>query len=62
MFSPELNGLDAIKYAFGNKLSAEKLWGKNKDFNLFNEAHKVDIPIYFCAGRYDYTIPSSLVL
>lgn len=61
LFSPESNGLDAIKYACGNKLSAETLWGTNKDFNLFNEARKVDIPIYFCAGRYDYTTPSALV-
>jgi len=61
LFSTESSGLDAIKYACGNKLSAEKLWGTNNDFNLFNEARKVDIPIYFCAGRYDYTTPSVLV-
>lgn len=61
LFSPESNGLDAIKYVFGNKLSAEKLWGTNNDFNLFNDVKKVDIPIYFCAGRYDYTTPSVLV-
>ena len=61
LFSPESNWLDAIKYICGNKLSAEKLWGTNKDFNLFNDVKKVDIPIYFCAGRYDYTTPSVLV-
>jgi pimeloyl-ACP methyl ester carboxylesterase len=61
LFSPESNGLDAIKYACGNILSAKKLWGTNKEFNLFNEVKKVDIPVYFCAGRYDYTTPSVLV-
>jgi len=61
LFSPESNGLDAIKYAYGNKLSAEKLWGTNKEFNLFNDLKKVDIPVYFCAGKYDYTTPSVLV-
>lgn len=61
LFSPESNGLDAIKYACGNILSAEKLWGTNKEFNLFKDVKKVDIPVYFCAGRYDYTTPSVLV-
>lgn len=61
LLSAESNGLDAIKYAFGNKLSAEKLWGTNNEFNLFDEAQKVDIPVYFCAGIYDYTTPSVLV-
>lgn len=61
LFSPESNGLDAIKYACGNILSAEKLWGTNQEFNLFNDVRKVDIPVYFCAGRYDYTTPSVLV-
>lgn len=61
LFSSESNGLDAIKYACGNILSAKKLWGTNKEFNLFNEVKKIDIPVYFCAGRYDYTTPSVLV-
>jgi len=61
LFSPESNGLDAIKYVCGNKLSAEKLWGTNNEFNLFNDVKKVNIPVYFCAGRYDYTTPSVLV-
>lgn len=61
LFSPESNGIDAIKYACGNRLSAEKLWGTNNEFNLFNDIRKIDIPVYFCAGRYDYTTPSVLV-
>lgn len=61
LFSPESNGIDAIKYACGNILSAEKLWGTNKEFNLFDDVKKVDIPIYFFAGKYDYITPSILV-
>ena len=36
-------------------------WGTNKEFNLFNDVKKVDIPVYFCARRYDYATPSVLV-
>lgn len=61
LFSYECNGWDGIKYALGNKLSADKLWGQNPDYDLFSEMKSVAVPVYFCLGRYDYTTPSSLV-
>jgi L-proline amide hydrolase len=61
LYAPEYNGIDSLKYIIGNKISAETLWGKNPDYNLIEEVNKVDIPVYFCAGRYDYTTPSELV-
>jgi pimeloyl-ACP methyl ester carboxylesterase len=61
MFSPEYNGIDSIRFMLGNKMSAETLWGTNKEFNLMTDVKKVNIPVYFCVGRYDYTTPSTLV-
>lgn len=61
LFSQEYNGLDSIRYIFGNKISAKKLWGTNNEFNLIKNVKILDVPVYFCAGRYDYITPSGLV-
>lgn len=61
LFSTEYNGLDALKFLIGNRLSAQTLWGTNQDYDLLNDVKNVDIPVYFCAGRYDYITPSVFV-
>lgn len=36
------------------------MWKERLHTNLFQEVPKIDIPIYFFAGRYDYNTPSEL--
>lgn len=61
LFSSESNGLDAIKYAFGNKISAEKLWRTNNELNLFNDEIKVDILVYFVLEDMNIVIDFSYI-
>ncbi|WMM23901.1 alpha/beta hydrolase [Tissierella sp. MB52-C2] len=60
IFSPEYTGIDGIKFALGNKFSADTMWGHNKDLDFIRDMPEVKVPIYFCAGRYDYNTPSVL--
>jgi len=61
IFSPEYTGLDGIKFAIGNKFTAEAMWGDNEDLNFIEEVTVLKVPVYFVAGRYDYNTPSGLV-
>lgn len=60
IFSPEYRGIDGIKFALGNKFSADTMWGHNKDLDLIKDITEVKVPIYFYTGRYDYNTPSVL--
>ncbi len=60
-FSPEYTGIDGIKFALGNKFTADTMWGHNDDVDFIRDLPEVKVPIYFCVGRYDYNTPSILV-
>ncbi|MBU5427579.1 alpha/beta hydrolase [Tissierella pigra] len=61
IFSPEYTVIDGIKFALGNKFSADTMWGYNKDLDFIRGIPEIEVPIYFCAGRYDYNTPSVLI-
>lgn len=61
LFSPEYTGIDGIKYALGNKFTADAMWGQNNDLDFIRDLPEVNVPVYFCVGRYDYNTPSILV-
>lgn len=61
IFSPEYTGIDGIKMALGSKFTAETMWGHNSDLDFIRDIPEVRVPIYFCAGRYDYNTPSELI-
>lgn len=61
IFSPEYTGVDGIKFALGSKFTADTMWGHNLDLNFIKDIPEVKVPIYFCAGRYDYNTPSELI-
>lgn len=61
IFSPEYTGIDGIKFALGNKFSADTMWGDNLDLDFIRDVSEIKVPIYFCAGRYDYNTPSTLI-
>lgn len=61
IFSPEYTGIDGLRFALGNKFTADTMWGHNVDLNFISDLPEVKVPIYFCAGRYDYNTPSIII-
>jgi len=60
--TPEYTFMDILKMGFDPDFSARHLW--NEEFyqiNLFEQIPKIDVPVYFLAGRYDYFTPSEIV-
>jgi pimeloyl-ACP methyl ester carboxylesterase len=37
------------------------MWPKMKDIDFFTQARKLDVPVYFLEGRYDYNAPTEIV-
>ncbi len=60
--SPEYSIVDLIKFTIGALFSLRMMW-KNvlQDINLFEQVKEVEVPVYFCAGKYDYNTPFELV-
>lgn len=54
LFSPEYQLSDLLKLSKGNKESTQNLLPTLQEFNAFKEIPKLDIPAYFCVGKYDY--------
>lgn len=61
IFSPEYTGIDGIKFALGSKFTSDTMWGHNADLDFIKQVPKVAVPVYFCAGRYDYNTPFQLI-
>jgi pimeloyl-ACP methyl ester carboxylesterase len=58
----EYNICDLVNYFSGNTLSLENIW--NSDFvkiNYFEQAQRIEVPIYFFVGRHDYQTSFELV-
>jgi len=58
--SPDYDLLDGLRFFRGQEFSEEHLWKERLHTNLFEEAPRIDVPVYFFAGRYDYNTPSEL--
>jgi len=60
--SPEYSIVDLIKFVIGALFSLRRMW-KNvlQEINLFEQVKEVEVPVYFCAGKYDYNTPFELV-
>ncbi|REB11496.1 alpha/beta hydrolase [Sporosarcina sp. BI001-red] len=54
LFSNEYNLLDVIRYNYGMGYSQEKLVNHILENPLPNIVSKIDIPLYFIMGKYDY--------
>jgi pimeloyl-ACP methyl ester carboxylesterase len=50
------------KYNFllGIQYSLKLVWPKLNGIDFFVEASELNVPVYFCEGRYDYVVPSVL--
>lgn len=50
-----------LEWLHGPYFSIEHLWKELQSVNLFQQAPRIEIPVYFLAGRHDYYTPSSIV-
>ena len=51
---------EKIGFFMGINFSLNLIWSHLTDVDLFTQAKELNVPVYFCAGRYDYTVPSIL--
>src|SRR5262249_8781894 len=52
---------DSAKFNDGNAFSLKTMFSALMDANLMKTATKLDVPVYFLAGRHDYNTPFALV-
>lgn len=60
--TPEYSLIDILKMGMNPLFSIKHLW--NDEFykmNLSKQVPKIEVPVYFLAGRYDYFTPSEIV-
>jgi pimeloyl-ACP methyl ester carboxylesterase len=55
--SPDYSLLDAVRFFRGQSFSSARLWDERLETNLFEQAPRIEIPVYFFAGRHDYNCP-----
>lgn len=58
--SPEYSLLDTFKFFKGNKFSIKYMWSELASFAIIKDVLEIEIPVYFCIGRYDYNTPFEL--
>ena len=56
--SPEYSIIDSFKFIIGSLFSLKMMW-KNaiQEINFFEQIKEVEVPVYFCVGKYDYNTP-----
>ncbi|RJP21246.1 MAG: alpha/beta hydrolase [Candidatus Abyssobacteria bacterium SURF_5] len=60
MASPDYSLVDGLRFFRGQEFSENHMWEERQHTNLFQEAPRMDIPVYFFVGRYDYNTPFEL--
>lgn len=58
--APEYSLFDGLKFMLGNIYSVTKLYGYLEQIDFEESDKEFRVPMYFCAGRYDYVTPSEL--
>ncbi|RJP24501.1 MAG: alpha/beta hydrolase [Candidatus Abyssobacteria bacterium SURF_5] len=58
--SPDYSLLDGLRFFRGGEFSAKSMWAERINCNLFEEAPRIEVPVYFFVGRYDYNTPFEL--
>jgi pimeloyl-ACP methyl ester carboxylesterase len=61
LFATEYTMKDWMSYIKAGKFSLYALWNQVLDINFLETAPKLDIPIYFFAGKHDFQTPFQLV-
>ncbi|MHB1628616.1 MAG: alpha/beta fold hydrolase [Bacilli bacterium] len=56
----EYKARDWVAWVKGGSYSLKNLWAEIMTVDFFNEVPELLVPVYFCLGRHDYTVPSEL--
>jgi pimeloyl-ACP methyl ester carboxylesterase len=58
--SPQYSLLDDIDILRGADFSSKCLWRESYHLSLFRRAPRLEVPIYFFAGRHDYAVTATV--
>ena len=59
--APEYNLTDYFAWFRGANRGSGPMWDSTRSCNIFQEVHKLKIPVYFFSGKNDYNTPLQLV-
>lgn len=62
LMSQEYNLMDVIKFLKGSTFSFNTMWQEIMGLNLFELVPRLNMPIYFMLGRYDFTTPYDIAM
>ncbi len=60
--SPDSVLTDALRYKRGQMFSIKHMWTAFTSVNLFEQAPRIEVPVYFFLGRHDFNTPTELSL
>ena len=61
LLSPEYTLMEILENSTDPNFAIRNLWDDIGSINLFEQVPRLEIPVYFIAGRHDYNTPSELV-
>jgi len=61
LFSPEYSWIDGGRFLLGNMYSINTVLNNRDKVDFRQKYQTFEVPMYFCAGRYDYNTPSVIV-
>lgn len=60
--SPDAAKDDGRRYRDGEMFSLKHMWTDFEQVDLFNQANRIDVPVYFFLGRHDFNTPTHLAV
>ncbi len=61
LLSPEYTLLEILEISADPNFAVRSLWNDLGQINLFESVPRIQVPVYFIAGRHDFNTPSELV-
>jgi pimeloyl-ACP methyl ester carboxylesterase len=61
LLCPEYTLLEIFEVSSDPNFAVRHLWDDLSQVNLFEDVPRIEVPVYFVAGRHDYNTPSELV-
>ena len=61
LLSPEYSLMEILENSVDPDFAVRNLWEDIASINLFEQVPRLDVPVYFIAGKHDYNTPSELV-
>jgi pimeloyl-ACP methyl ester carboxylesterase len=56
--SPDYSLADAVRFFRGQSFSLMHMWEESLKTNLFEQAPRIEVPVYFFTGRHDFNHPA----